>query len=306
MRKLRLWRGKVNVSVANKHKPYIAVTSGIILVFIPLQTHYTIEEIHRIIQSVDRPIDVTCNDFENYICKYRDIDNLLKEYLASCFLQRWQLPTPPIAFIWVKPEHIPEQFVKTAKPQFFNKPCFGSKYLDQTIEVNQSLVALGNDSTEVRKIQNRLDLLRIGLFDLWLANEDRKQGNYNLLLVPDEPSKFYLHAIDHSACFNNGGVGEYALNLLTPQETVLTSDVCRLLYARSTVIHREIDTVLKRFRPDIKKSADSLPEILKFVPPEWQINTKSIQETLQDSVFQSDWLKRIEITFREYLQLTFR
>lgn len=271
-----------------------------------MQTLYTIEGIHKVFDTVDKPVDVTCNDFENYICKYRDTDNLLKEYLASCFLRRWQVPTPEIAFVWVKPEHVPEQHQRTVKAQLLTKPCFGSKYDAQTIEVNQSLVALGNDAAEVRKIQNRLDLLRIGLFDLWLANDDRKQDNYNLLLVPNEPSKFYLHAIDHSACFHNGGVGEYTLNPLTPEESVLTSDVCRLLYTRSTVIHKQVDTALNRFRADVKKCADSLPEILKFVPPEWQVNAKSIQEILQDAVFQDDWLKQVQTTFREYLQLTFR
>ena len=238
------------------------------LSLIPLQTLNTIEEIHRVIKSVDKPVDVTCNDFENYICKYRNTDSLLKEYLASCLLHRWQIPTPEIAFVWVKPEHVPERYKRTVKAHFLNKPCFGSKYYDQTIEVNQSLVALGNDAAEVRKIQNRLDLLRIGLFDLWLANDDRKQGNYNLLLVPNEPSKFYLNAIDHSACFHNGGIGEYTLNLLTSEESVLTSDVCRLLYARSTVIHKQADTVLKRFPTDVHKSVDSLPEILANLSPQ--------------------------------------
>lgn len=189
-------------------------TVGIIFAPNPLQTLYTIEDIQRVIDSLDRPVDVHCNDFENYICKYRSVDNLLKEYLASCFLQRWQVPTPEIAFVWVKPEHIPERYRRVAKPEFFDKPCFGSKYDSQTIEVNQTFVALGSDAAEVRKIQNRLDLLRICLFDLWLANEDRKQNHYNLLLVADEPGKFYLSAIDHSACFNNEGIGDYSLNLL--------------------------------------------------------------------------------------------
>ena len=271
-----------------------------------MQTLYTIEDIQRIIPSLDKPVDVHCNDFENYICKYRDVDNLLKEYLASCFLQRWQVPTPEIAFVWVKPEHIPERFGRVAKPQFFNKECFGSRYYDQTVEVNQTFIALGNDAAEVRKIQNRLDLLRIGLFDLWLANEDRKQGNYNLLLIPNEPGRFYLNAIDHSACFNNEGIGQYNLNLLTEQETVLRSDVCRLLYARSTIIKREIDTVLRRFRPDVKRCRDSLPEILRFAPPLWAIDPKRIHEALHESIFQAEWLKQVEDTFREYLHLTFR
>ena len=190
-RKLRLWRvgSRTKFDAHKLINLYLASTSGIILALTPLQTLNTIEGVHQVMKS-DESQSMLVETILKTTWRIGIPRVWLKEYLASCLLQRWQIPTPEIAFVWVKPEHIPERYQRTVKAHFLDKPCFGSKYYDQSIEVNQSLVALGNDAAEVRKIQNRLDLLRIGLFDLWLANDDRKQGNYNLRLNPTNPVNF--------------------------------------------------------------------------------------------------------------------
>lgn len=159
-----------------------------------MQTRHSIEAIHRVFPTNgSRPVLVTCDDFEDYVCKYRFVDQLLNEFLASEFLRLWDVPTPETCFVRVKSDHVPrEVWPEGARPPLFEKECFGSKYLPSAIEVSDSLTTLATVPGDARKIKNRADFLKIAIFDLWMANEDRTGNNYNLLLVPHEPSDFFL------------------------------------------------------------------------------------------------------------------
>jgi hypothetical protein len=271
-----------------------------------LQTHYTIEAIKDVYETNARPVLVTCDDFADYVCKYRFTDEQFKEYLAACFLKLWGVPTPEPSFVKVQRQHIPEKYWKTVGPlHLFDKECFGSEHFPEAVEVGGWLVALGNDPAEVRKISNRADFLKIGLFDMWLSNDDRNGNNYNLLIIPQQPGKFRLYAIDHSACFNGMRAGDRPLSLQTEEDSLLTTDFCRLLYARNPLLKQQIENAIKEFYRNIKRCEDSLPKILNFVPPLWQVNKQKMETNLRNTLFHADWLKQVERNFRDFLQVTF-
>ncbi|AQG81572.1 hypothetical protein AWR27_21015 [Spirosoma montaniterrae] len=246
---------------------------------------------------------VSCSDLNDYVCKYRYPSRLFNELLAWCFLKEWNIPVPEACFISVRSEHITAEAMQAGgRLAYFERPVIGSLYYQHGREIDNSLTALGNNSNDLRKIQNRVDLLKIALFDLWMTNEDRNGNNYNLLLIPIKSGKFYLHAIDHASCFNSGNVGQYSLSGLTAEDSVLSTDICRLLYANSTVKKRDSEIVLELFRQNVAACKKRLPKFLKFVPLSWGINTTECESWLIDNLFADDWLKSVESDFRHYLQ----
>lgn len=251
----------------------------------------------------DRPVLVSCDDYNDYLCKYRYVERQFNELLAWGFLKEWDIPVPNACMVTIKPEHISADALQAgARFAFFERPVFGSLYSQHSREVDNSLTALGNNHNDIRRIKNRIDLLRIALFDLWMTNEDRNGNNYNLLLVPVEPGKLFIHAIDQAACFNSGNAGQHPLSPLTEDDSVLSTDFCRTLYANSPAFKQDGEIVLATFRQKVALCAESLPKILNFVPPIWAIDIAARQHWLLENLFVTPWLTQTEEHFREYMQ----
>ena len=68
----------------------------------------TIEEVHKIFDTAgSSPLLVTCDDFNDWVCKYdRFPKYLFNELFASEFAKLWNINTPKTALINVKTEHI--------------------------------------------------------------------------------------------------------------------------------------------------------------------------------------------------------
>ncbi|MEO0058419.1 MAG: hypothetical protein RLZZ312_66, partial [Bacteroidota bacterium] len=96
----------------------------------PIQTYY------KTLGSA--PVLVLCNDFKQYICKYADRETsaLVREYVASRFLQIWEVPTPKPVWVRVKQAHNEQKTLIADK--YFQKNCFGSEYLHDVIDVDFS------------------------------------------------------------------------------------------------------------------------------------------------------------------------
>jgi hypothetical protein len=81
------------------------------------------------------------------------------------------------------------------KPHYYNTPCFGSKFVNNAIDVNALLVT--DKKKAYKKLNNPLDVFHITLFDTWVENDDRKPTNYNLILEPYK-NKFNVLPIDNA------------------------------------------------------------------------------------------------------------
>ena len=84
---------------------------------------YTIEEVHRIFNTAgSSPLLVTCDDFNDWVCKYdRFPKYLFNELIASEFAKIWNINTPETALITVKSEHIPFDKFPQLQPAYFEK-----------------------------------------------------------------------------------------------------------------------------------------------------------------------------------------
>ena len=69
----------------------------------------TIQEIHKVYDTRgSSPILVTCDDFNNWVCKYdHSSKKLFNELIASEFAKIWGINVPETSLIQVKIEHLP-------------------------------------------------------------------------------------------------------------------------------------------------------------------------------------------------------
>jgi len=73
-----------------------------------MQLLHTIEGVHKVFDTQgSSPLLVTCNDFNDWVCKYdRFPKYLFNELIASEFAKLWGIKTPETSLIRVKSEHV--------------------------------------------------------------------------------------------------------------------------------------------------------------------------------------------------------
>lgn len=69
----------------------------------------SIQTIHQVIDTGDKPVLVTCNDLNDYVCKHnrtgRVAVKLFSELLCNNLLKALGVKTPPFEFVSVLEEH---------------------------------------------------------------------------------------------------------------------------------------------------------------------------------------------------------
>jgi hypothetical protein len=264
----------------------------------------SIEEIRKVFQTTGSyPVLVHCDDLEDYVCKYDIKNKLVNEFLAAQFLEIWNIPVPPCTIIDILPEHIPHHILgNRIQRQMFTKPCFGSCYLTFAQDITELTVTMENSRTDINKIINRSDLLKIALFDIWLANNDRNQNNHNLLLNPTETGNI-ITAIDHTEIFDGGRLG-FEMGQLTENDSILFSNAATVLLSGNLKISEKVRNLKEEFYICVAECGSKLTEIVEALPNEWVLDKNETREAIQRSVIDNqEWLKECERNFIEFVQL---
>lgn len=246
---------------------------------------------------------VLCSDVNEYVCKYsrnNPASGLFNEYLAAEFLRIWGLKVPDFSVVNIKAEHIPGEIVGTTiQPRFFLSPCFGSRHNDFGKEIDPSIGVIRDDAKIIKKIKNKEDLLSIALFDLWMANEDRNHNNYNLLLNTDP--EYHFVPIDHEKCFNSNSLNaQRALVMLTEDETLLNTDLTKLIFQNTKGLANQIDDLIVNYYLWVAECQKSLENVITAIPEQWGIAKADKIALLNASLFQETWIAECETTFRDY------
>ena len=265
-----------------------------------------VKSIQPIIKRYDtqgsRPIQIMGDDLNQWVCKYGDVQKLFNELLAYEFAKLWNIKIPESALIEIDYDKHVQTFSdkRGLERRFFERECFGSCFLEKALDVNKSM--LGNKEI-VRKIKNKDDFLKISLFDIWLSNEDRNCGNYNLLLKTIEGGGGYtlLYIIDNADIFNSSMAYTQGLMDITEEDTVLNSELALLLFKKDTQIVKKVDTLLSLFPSFVECCKKELSNIYQQIPPKWNINI-SQYETKINELFSEKWLDICNKTFRTYIQ----
>jgi hypothetical protein len=163
-------------------------------------------------------------------------------------------------------------------------------------------VAIKNSSSDINKIENKSDFLKIALFDMWLSNEDRNTNNFNLMLNPAENGN-HFYAIDHEAIFNSNNLenGIYQINEV---DSILNADLAKVLYKKSPKLTSEVENLLENGYLCVLECRENLDSILSSVPMEWDINIEEKNTLLQERLFSDKWLVETIDNFNHILSAT--
>jgi len=256
-----------------------------------------LDEIHTVGNS---PLKVLADDFKIYAVKNsknkhpaRDIIN---ELLAHYFLKLWGIQTPSISLITMNHDYLLPNLSVNHQPNFYNKDVFASKWIDNAIEIT-SIYQISN-KFDYKKFHYPEVLFKIGLFDLWVENEDRRPNNHNLILQNIE-GKFHILPIDHAFIF--GPMNYINLNpsefCASGSESIFFTNLALSLkkYLKKNKIWHPIDK--DYFYLCLEKCKEEYSNIVANIPITWGF-TDDHSSKLYDFLFNEE---RNDAVFQEYL-----
>jgi hypothetical protein len=264
---------------------------------------HSIEEIHKIFKTAgSSPLLVSCNDFNSWVCKYDKFPKyLFNELIASEFAKMWQINTPNTALLTIKKDHIPFHKYPQLQPVYFDKECFGSLYLQNTKEIDLSFIPLFKEESFRNKIRKKSDFLKIALFDIWLANEDRNNNNFNLLFHFAKDNSYSFYAIDHVNIFNSSFLN-YGIEDLTEDDSIIKTELAELLFWKDKNLTGIVDKLVENFYICTNDCENNLELILNLIPDSWLIDKAEIKEKMKKHLFNNEWKKQCEVNFRTLIQ----
>ncbi len=244
--------------------------------------------------SGSRPVRVLCNDYKEYVCKYPEgfpAKKLFYEYICISFARLWELYCPEFCFVRINKEHIPDSVLRSIKRPLYDQLCFGSQVVPDTEDLNNRTASLSS--------VNSYNFLKIALFDIWVANEDRHNGNYNLLCRAVD-KRIELYVIDHSNCFNTGSL-ERDIYLINDSDSILSSDAALKIFRNKQELKLMLANVSENFENCVKICECQLDNILTAVPPEWG-NLQNLYPRLRP-LFTENWQRQTIEAFKQYIQI---
>lgn len=268
-----------------------------------MQRLNTIEEVHKVFHTNgSSPLLVTCDDFRDWVCKYdKSPMNLFNELLAAKFAEIWSIKTPEIALIKVNKEHVPQDKYPKIAPHLFDKDCFGSLYLESSKEIDSSVISLFKEPSFRDRLGDKEDFLKIALFDIWIANEDRNHNNFNLLLYASPEKINFIYAIDHVNIFNSSFLN-YRITDITEEESIIKTDLAKILFRKKSDLPQIVNNLIESFYLCTNECFAQLDKILDLVPDSWGIDRDVMKNKISENLFSEEWNQICERKFREFTQ----
>jgi hypothetical protein len=266
---------------------------------------HSIKNIHKYFGTTgSKPVGVLCDDGNIYVCKYdrrRGDDPRLNEYLGTCLLQCCGIPTPNMAWVQIGIEHNPDK--NAVEDIFLNDICFGSLYLPNTADFHEILE--DRNITDLKYI-NRIDVLKIALFDLWASHQDRNQENTNLLVgVYENSAKERIIAIDNASIFNFEFGERNSLKPLQYEQSMLSSVHLKVLYADEESVFFDAEIAVKLWQNGVQNCIKIIDNILAELHISLDTDTELLKEWIVEKLCAENHLKAVEKQFYEYLSQTF-
>ncbi len=252
---------------------------------------------------------VEASDLKTYLCKHtkeRQANILFNEFIATSFLQLWGFTLPEMVFLKIKKEHITDEILSGwIQYSNFGKTCLGLEYLQFAQTLTEMDMGIKSNTTAKQKLINKNDLLRIILFDIWLANEDRSPNNFNLLLNP-ESQGYRIIPIDHEYIFNSNSAEKdiYAIN---KGDSIISSNLFKSLFPKQSRknIFKLSQQIIDEFNKNVVICKENVDIIFEQIPDDWYINIEQKKEKLS-KIFSSSWNKETIDTFHSFIQLTYK
>lgn len=239
-----------------------------------------------------RPLQVLADDGEIYVAKtttaavpYVEVINeVVCGYLAQC----WGLAVPPFALVNIGKSVVDsyERRQKRLSDRYANYPFderlfFGSRWIGNQVELD-AYFAGPHHPGQMQLFHAPTDLLKIGVFDLWVGNFDRKPENPNILLSSRDNERFGFCPIDHTAAFayltNYQDVRE-ALFARDPKKCILSHHFVRAI-AKFTP-PEQISSLHDDILNGMTIALENMDFIFSQVPPAWGLTRKAKEHLKQ-------------------------
>ena len=256
----------------------------------PISLLDSVKSIERQYFTGEEPVLVMCSDKNAYICKYMRSPfaayKLVCELIGAQMAMAWRLNTPEIAFVRIRPSH----WSKGSNTAL----SIGSKKMDGVVDVTPSTNREVKSSTKIL-----MQLLKIALFDFWMANEDRNANNANLLYDVERED---LVSIDYGCIFNTATF-EFPLSQLTSTDTILYSDMFQhLTQERSTSSLEAMVKPLKSYYlVCVSHSRQLSMQIVDAVPKEWNVPADIVKNKV-NQLFEPEWVEGVWNNITECLK----
>jgi len=252
------------------------------------------------------PILVTADDFNTYVVKFIktsfDKHSITKEFLCSHFLTVWYVNAPTPAAVKFSNNILEQNTVNLTLKEQENMSkmcCFGSRFIPRAIDLSNILSFKYYGSYS--KIKNPDDIFKIGLFDIWVENDDRKDSNNNLLLYPTGKC-LAIYPIDHAYTFSTmpfsdlhkGNNVSFSYN-----DSILHSDFAKHIIKKTKINQVFYDKLKKNFYLCIHNTEENLPLILQNIPKEYSLSSQEVDD-LKSFLFNKN---RNQAVFEEFVYI---
>ena len=258
-----------------------------------IPTLYSAKRIEQQFHTGEEPVMVMCSDVKIYVCKYMRSSatafKLACELIGAKLAMAWNLNTPDIALVNIRPAH----WEGINLSHSLSAPSIGSRWLDGMVDITPSTYAKVPANTELLK-----QLVKIALFDFWVANEDRNANNSNLMY---DMSHGQLVSIDYGCIFNTATF-EYPLSQLTSTDTILWSDLFRhiLQFTDRQTVYSMIELLIADYKECLRNSEQTAIELFADIPKEWRIPAEIVNEKV-NQLFNEQWTAQVWENFLECL-----
>lgn len=250
-----------------------------------MQQLTSIRLISRQFHTGEEPVVVECSDLKTRVCKYSRMSGsaykLACEIIGASMAKAWGLHAPTCDIVSIKRIHVPERI----SPHYFSSPCIGTIYIDNLVDITPSSYSNVSQTKD-----NLLMLLKIALFDFWLANEDRNANNSNMMYSVEQDS---IIPIDFGCIFNTATF-DYPLSQLTSTDTILYAPLFQHLIA--PFFADEVKTMAEElelwYKDSIDKAQIEIHTILESLPVQWQVPTDIVQNKLEE-LFIPSWIESV-------------
>jgi hypothetical protein len=238
----------------------------------------SVKAIEQQYRTGEEPVLVMCSDMNAYICKYMRSSaaayKLACELIGTRMATAWQLETPDIAFVRIKSAHWAGRFAQHS----LSAPSLGSKKMEGVVDVTPSTYGDVASTTAMLR-----QLMKIALFDFWIANEDRNANNANLMF---DVSQNTLVSIDYGCIFNTA-MYDYPMSQLTSTDTILASGVFEQL--KTGMKKQSLPIISRYYTQCIHRSQQAVTNILNVIPTQWNIPQSIITGKL-NQLFDTKWM----------------
>ena len=254
---------------------------------------HSAKRIEQQFHTGEEPVMVMCSDINIYVCKYMRSSaaayKLACEFIGAKFATTWKLNSPDMVLVDIRAAHWETMNLSHS----LSAPSIGFRWMDGVVDITPSTYSKVPTSEAIL-----CQLMKIALFDFWVANEDRNANNANLMydVVHEQ-----LISIDYGCIFNTATF-DAPFSQLTSTDTILWSDLFKHLLQGTDrqSIYAIADRLKANYEECLTQSKRIVKEILTDMPQEWKVPNRIVSEKL-GLLFEEQWITQVWKNFMDCL-----